>query len=175
MLLKRLYVLVFIEHGSRRMHLGGVTAHPTGEWTAQQARNLALSLDERFEDIKFLIRDRGSNFTASFDAVFQAAGTRVLRTAVQAPRMNAICERLVGTLRRELLDRVLILGEAHLRAVLAEYQVHYNAARPHQGIAQRDPDSERDGGHLTVANLDRERILRKPVLGGLINEYARAA
>jgi transposase len=120
-LLKRLYVLVFIEHGSRRMHLGGVTAHPTGEWTAQQARNLALSLDERFEDIKFLIRDRGSNFTRSFDAVFEATGARILRSAVQTPRMNAICERLVGTLRREILDRVLILGEQHLRAVLTEY------------------------------------------------------
>jgi putative transposase len=134
-LLRRLYVLVFIEHGSRRMHLGGVTANPTGEWTVQQARNLALSLGERFGDIKFLIRDRGSNFTASFDAVFQATGTRILRTAVQAPRMNAICERLAGTLRRELPGRVLILGEGHLRAVLAEYQVHYNTARPHQGTS----------------------------------------
>ena len=105
-LLRRLYVLVFIEHGTRRMHLGGVTANPTGEWTVQQARNLALTLDDRFEDIKFLIRDRGSNFTASFDAVFQATGARIPRTAVQAPRMNATCERLVGTLRRELLDRV---------------------------------------------------------------------
>jgi transposase len=105
-LLKRLYVLVFIEHGTRQMHLGGVTAHPTGEWTVQQARNLALTLDERFEDIRFLIRGRGSNFTTSFDAVFQATGTRILRTAVQAPRMNAICERLVGTLRGELLDRL---------------------------------------------------------------------
>jgi putative transposase len=133
-LLKRLYVLVFIE-------------------------------------LRFLIRDRGSNFTAPFDAVFQAVGTRVLRTAVRAPRMNAICERLVGTLRRELLDRVLIVGEGHLRAVLAEYQVHYNTARPHQGIAQRVPD----GGHLTAADLDRERIVRNPVLCGLINEYSRAA
>ena len=128
-LLRRLYALVFIGHGTRRMHLGGVTAKPAGEWTVQQARNLALSFGERFGNIKFLIRDRGSNFTASFDAVFQAAGTRVLRTAVQAPRMNAICERLVGTLRRELLDRVLILAESHLRAVLAEYQGHYNTAR----------------------------------------------
>jgi putative transposase len=174
-LLKRMYVLVFIEHSSRRMHLGGVTAHPTGDWTVQQARNLALTLGERFEDIRFLVRDRGSNFTASFDAVFQAAGTRIVRTAVQAPRMNAVCERLVGTLRRELLDRILILGERHLRSVLAEYQVHYNTARPHQGIAQRVPDGEPDGDHLTVADLDRERIIRKPVLGGLINEYARAA
>jgi putative transposase len=94
-----------------------------------------------------------------------------LRTAVRAPRMNATCERLVGTLRRELLDRVLIVGEGHLRAVLAEYQVHYNTARPHQGIAQRVPD----GGHLTVADLNCERILRKPVRGGVINEYARTA
>src|ERR1022692_2833161 len=174
-LLKRIYVLVFIEHGTRQMHIGGVTANPTGEWTVQQARNLALGLAERFEDVKFLIHDRGSNFTASFDAVFQAAGTRILRTAVQAPRMNAICERLVGTLRRELLDRVLILGEAHLRTILAEYQAHYNSARPHQGIAQRIPNGEHDGGHLAVADFDRERIHRKPVLGGLINEYTRAA
>jgi putative transposase len=174
-LLKRLYVLVFIEHGTRRIHLGGVTANPTGDWTVQQARNLALTLGERFESIRFLIRDRGSNFTSSFDAVFQATGTRILRTAVQAPRLNAICERLVGTLRRELLDRVLILGPGHLRAVLAEYQVHYNTARPHQGIAQRVPDGEHDGSHLTVTDLDRERIHRKPVLSGLINEYTRAA
>jgi putative transposase len=172
-LLNRLYVLVFIEHGTRRMHLGGVTANPTGEWTVQQARNLASSLDERFEEVKFLIRDRGSNFTASFDAVFEATGARILRTAVQAPRMNAICERLVGTLRRELLDRVLIFGERHLRTVLAEYQAHYNTARPHQGIAQRVPDG--DAPRATVTNIDSQQIHRKPVLGGLINEYAHAA
>ena len=174
-LLKRLYVLVFIEHGTRRMHLGGVTSNPTGEWTAQQARNLALILDERFEDIKFLIRDRGSNFTASFDAVFQATGTRILRTAVQAPRMNAICERLVGTLRRELLDRVLVIGEQHLQAVLTEYQEHYNAARPHQGIAQRAPDDEPDVPRPIGTELDTQQICRRPVLNGLINEYTHAA
>jgi putative transposase len=173
-LLRRLHVVVVIEHGTRQMHIGGVTASPTGVWTVQQARNLALSFAERFEDVKFLTRDRGSNFTASFDAVFQAAGTRILRTAVQAPRMNAICERLIGTLRRELLDRMLILGEAHLRSALAEYQAHHNTARPHQGIAQGIPNGEHDGG-LLVADLDRERIHRKPVLGGLINEYSRAA
>ena len=174
-LLKRLYVLVFIEHGTRRMHLGGVTANPTGEWTIQQARNLSLTLGERFEDIKFLIRDRGSNFTASFDAVFQAAGTRILCTAVQAPRMNAICERLVGTLRRELLDRVLILGGQHLHTILTEYQAHYNAARPHQGIAQHVPADERDAPRASVTNIDIQQIRRKPVLGGLINEYTYAA
>ena len=170
-LLKRIYVLVFIEHGTRRMHIGGVTANPTGEWTVQQARNLALGLGGRFEDVKFLIRDRGSNFTASFDAVFQAVSTRILRTAVRAPRMNAICERLVGTLRRELLDRMLILGEAHLRAVLAEPGAlqHGQAAPGHR------PARPRRQGNLTVADLDPERIHRKPVLGGLINEYSRAA
>jgi transposase InsO family protein len=122
-----------------------------------------------------LIRDRGSNFTASFDAVFQATGTRILHTAVQAPRMNATCERLVGTLRRELLDRVMILGETHLHAVLTDYQAHYNTARPHQGIAQRVPDDEPDAPRTTVTDVDRQQIHRKPVLGGLINEYAHAA
>ena len=174
-LLKRIYVLVFIEHGTRRMHIGGVTASPTGEWTVQQARNLALSLGERLEGIKFLVRDRGPNFTASFDAVFQAAGTRILRIAVQAPRMNAICERLVGTLRRELLDRVLVLGERHLRVVLAEYQAHYNTARPHQGIGQHVPDGEPDSPRATVTDVGIQQIRRKPVLGGLINEYTHAA
>ena len=174
-LLRRLYVLIFIEHGTGRMHLGGVTSHPTGEWTVQQARNLALTLDEQFDAIRFLIHDRGSNFTASFDAVFEATGARILRSAVQAPRMNAICERLVGTLRRELLDRVLILGEAHLRTVLTGYQAHYNTARPHQGIAQRVPDDERDTHPATVTGVGTRQIHRKPVLNGLINEYVRAA
>ena len=172
--LTRLYVLVFIEHGTRRMHVGGVTAHPTGDWTVQQARNLALDLGERFGDFRFLIRDRGSNFTASFDAVFQATGTTIVRTAVQAPRMNAICERLIGTLRRELLDRTLILNQAHLRAVLAEYQEHYNTARPHQGIGQRVPDAD-PAPRVTAADPGTWQIRRKPVLSGLINEYERAA
>jgi putative transposase len=174
-LLKRLYVLVFIKHGTRRMHLGGVTANPTGEWTVQRARNLALTLGDGLENMRFLVRDRGSNFTRSFDAVFQVAGIRVLRTAVRAPRMNAICERLVGTLRRELLDRMLILSEGHLRAVLAEYQVHYNTARPHQGIAQRIPGWDREAPGFTAVDLAAERIYRKPALSGLINEYSRVA
>jgi transposase InsO family protein len=107
--------------------------------------------------------------------VFQAGRTRILRTAVQAPRMNAICERLVGTLRRERLDRVLILGEQHLRAVPAEYQAHYNTARPHQGIAQRVPGGQRDGSRAIVTDIDTQQIRRKPILNGLINEYTHAA
>lgn len=164
----------FIEHGTRRMHIGGITAHPTGDWTVQQARNLALDLGERFGDFRFLIRDRGSNFTTSFDAVFQATGTTIVRTAVQAPRMNAICERLIGTLRRELLDRTLVLNQAHLRAVLTEYQEHYNTARPHQGIGQRVPDPD-PAPRVTAADPGTCQIRRKPVLSGLINEYERAA
>ena len=174
MALTRLYVLVFIEHGTRRMHFGGVTDHPTGEWTVQQARNLALDLDDRFGDFRFLIRDRGSNFTRSFDAVFQAAGTTILRTAVQAPRMNTICERLIGTLRRELLDRILILNQSHLRAVLTGYQEHYNTARPHQGLGQRVPDGD-PTRRVTAAHPPHARSDEKPVLSGLINEYERAA
>jgi putative transposase len=142
----------------------------------QQARNLALALDlgERFGDFRFLIRDRGSNFTTSFDAVFQATGTTIVRIAVQAPRMNAICERLIGTLRREVLDRTLILGQAHLRAVLADYQEHYNTARPHQGIDQRIPDHD-SAPRVPAADPGTCQIRRKPVLDGLINEYERAA
>ena len=174
-LLTRLYVLVFIEHGTRRMHLGGVTSHPTGEWTVQQTRNLALTLDQRFEAMRFLIHDRGPDFTASFDAVFEATGARILRSAVQAPPMNAICERLVGTLRRELLDRVLVLSEAHVRAVLTDYQAHYNMARPHQGIAQRVPADESDAHPATVTDVDTRQIRRKSILNGLLNQYVRAA
>jgi transposase InsO family protein len=140
--LTRLYVLVFTRHGTRRVHIGGVTARPAGDWTVPQARNLATGLGERFSSFRFLIRDRGSNLTRFLDAVFQAAGTTILRTAVQAPRMNAICERLIGTLRRELPGRALILNQAHLRAVLADYQKHYNTARPHQGIGQRIPGAD---------------------------------
>jgi putative transposase len=175
MLLNRLHVLAFIEHGTRRMHLGGVTAHPAGERTVRQARNLALTLGERFEDIRFLIRDRGPNFSTSFDAVFRATGARILRTALQAPRMNAICERLAGTLRRGLPDRVLIPGEAHLRAILTGYQVHYNTARPHQGIAPRVPGTGRDIHAATVTDAGIRQIRRKSVLNGLINEYVNAA
>jgi len=174
-LLQRLYVLAFIEHGTRRMRLGGITAYPTGEWTVQQARNLALGLGERFEDVKFLIRDRGSNFTASFDAVFQATGARILVSAVQAPPMNATCERLIGALRRELLDRSMILGAAHLRAVLTEYQEHHNTARPHQGIDQHVPGGAGHPPCIAAGDIRARQIRRKPVLSGLINEYVRAA
>ena len=156
------------------MYVGGVTARPTGAWTAQQARNLALDLGERFGDFRFLIRDRGPDFTASSGAVFQAASATILRTAVQAPRMNAICERLTGTLRRELPDRTVIWNQARLRAILAEYQEHSNTARPHRGTGQRIPGAE-PCPRVTAAHPGTCQTRRKPVLSGLINEYERAA
>jgi putative transposase len=152
-LLKRVYVFVAIEHATRRVHILGLTRHPTAAWTMQAAHNLLMNLQAPF---RFLIRNRDSKYTANFDAVFEADDTTVIKTPVQAPRANAICERWVGTLRRECTDRLLIFNERHLRAVLTEYVAHYNGHRPHR-------------------SLDRQRITRRKTLGGLINEYRQAA
>jgi putative transposase len=165
-------VLVFIEHGTRRLHLAGVTAHPTGAWAAQQARNLAMDLGDRLGTLRFLIHDRDPVFTAAFGEVFRAEGLRIITTLPRTPRMNAICERVIGTLRRELLDRILILGERHLAMVLGEYLIHYNRHRPHQSRHQRPPDIEKQ----PVQNVaDLRSVPRKPVAAGLINEYHHAA
>ncbi|MDX3109235.1 integrase core domain-containing protein [Nonomuraea angiospora] len=140
-LLKRLYVLIFIERGTRRVHLGGVTAHLTGAWAVQQARNLMMDLGERIAGLRFLIHDRDPLFTSAFREVFTAEGLQAITTLPRTPRMNAICERVIGTLRRELLDRILILSGRHLALVLQEYLIHYNRHRPHQSRQQRPPDS----------------------------------
>ena len=167
-LLRRIYVFFVIELDTRRVHILGMTPHPTGDWVAQQARNLLMDLEDRVGKFRFLIRD--TKFTTAFDAVFTSTGIRIVKTPIQAPRANAYAERFVGTVRRECLDHLLIAGERHLRAVLAEFQTHHNGHRPHQGRQQRPPDHTADQAlHLTM------RIHRQPVLGGLINEYRRAA
>ena len=169
-LLHRLYVLFVLEVRTRAVHIVGVTAHPTGAWTAQQARNLLMDFGERAGRFRFLIRDRDSKFTAAFDDVFAGNGIRIIKTPVRSPRANSYAERFVGTLRRECLDHVLILGEQHLREVLAEYARHYNGHRPHQGLQQEPP--LRESGHVVDMTAG---INRGQVLGGLISEYRRAA
>jgi putative transposase len=137
--LTRLYCLAVVEHATRRIQILGVTANPTAAWVTRQARNLMLDLGGHAGDFKFLIRDRDSKFTAMFDDVFRAEGIRIVLTAPRAPRMNAIMERWVGSVRRELLDRILIINAAHLRKALYEYESHYNGHRPHRALNQASP------------------------------------
>ena len=135
---------------------------------------LLMDLGQRAATVKFLIRDRAGQFTSSFDAVFTAGGTRILASPPQAPRANAICERNIGTLRREVLDRLLIVNERHLRQVLTEYLLHYNTARPHRSLGQLTP-AQADSNPPDPVNLAEHRIRRKQVLGGLTCEYYIAA
>jgi len=132
------YVLAVIEHATRRVRVLGVTQYPTGAWTAQQARNLLMDLGEQAHRAKFLIRDRGSNFTALFDAVLADAGIRTVLCNIRTARMNAIAERWIGGCRRELLDRTLIWKQPHLRRILRQYQTHHNQHRvPILGFTDR--------------------------------------
>jgi putative transposase len=169
-LLQRVYVLFVMEVETRAVHILDVTAHPTGAWTAQQARNLLMDLGERAGQFRFLIRGRDSKFAATFDGVFAGNGTRVIGTPVRSPRADSYTERFVGTLRRECLNHVLVLGERHLRSVLAEYSQHYNSHRPHQGLQQKPP--QRHPGRAVDITA---RIERRQILGGLISEYRGAA
>jgi putative transposase len=170
MFLKRLYVLFVMEIQNRRVHILGVTAHPTGPWTAQQARNLLMDLGERAARFRFLICDRDSKFTSVFDQVLAGNGMRIIKTlCVRSPRANSFAERYVGTLRRECLDHLLIHGEQHLWQILTQYAQHYNEHRPHQSREQRPPL------HQPGQPIDMTaRIKRRQVVQGLISEYRRA-
>jgi transposase InsO family protein len=153
------------------VHLAGVTTHPTGEWVTQQARNLLMNLGDHADGLKFLIRDRDAKFTAAFDAVLTAAGVRIIKTPVRAPRANAIAERWISSARRECLDRMLITGERHLRLVLSEYTDHYDVHRPHRTLCQRPP-----AGRERPPTMNPDvRVLRRDRLGGLIREYSQVA
>jgi putative transposase len=152
------------------VHIAGITAHPTGAWATQQARNLFMGLGDHAAQFRFLIRDRDSKFTTAFDAVFAGADIRIIRTPVQAPRANAIAERWIGTLRRECLDHLLIIGAPHLSRVLQDYTEHYNTHRPHRSLHQHPP-----GGRTPPPSEAPVRPLRRDRLGSLIHEYLLVA
>ncbi|MHB1518375.1 MAG: integrase core domain-containing protein [Acidimicrobiales bacterium] len=168
---RRLHVLFVIEIHSRAVHILGVSEHPTAAFVAQVARNLVGDLAERGRSFRFLIRDRDTKFTASFDEVLTSGHTEVIKTPVRSPRANAYAERWVRTVRSECLDWTLIAGRRHLEQVLADYVRHHNGHRPHRGLRlgiPSDPESQRvdnAAGH----------IVRQDVLGGLIHEYERVA
>ncbi len=168
--LQRLYCLFVMEAGSRYVHILGVTANPDGPWTVQQIRNLLMDLGDRAAGFRFLVRDRAGQFTASFDAVLADAGIQVVKIPPRSPRANAYAERFVLTARTEVTDQMLIFGERHLRTILAQYEAHYNGRRPHRSRQLRPPRPDHP-----AADRSQERIQRRPVLGGLINEYERAA
>jgi putative transposase len=168
--LQRIYVLFVLEVPSRSVHLLGVTTNPDSRWTTQQIRNLVMDLGDRITQFRFLVRDRAGQFTASFDAVLADVGIQVVRIPPRCPRANCFAERFVRTLRTELTDRTLIFSQRHLRVVLTEYVRHYNGRRPHRARDLRPPRPTHP-----AMNLSHEHITRRPVLGGLINEYERVA
>jgi putative transposase len=165
------YVLAVIEHASRRIRILGVTLHPTGAWTTQQARNLIMDLGDQTHRVKFVIRDRGSNFTAAFDAVLADAGIRTVLCNVAPPRMNAIAERWIEGCRRELLDRILVWNQAHLRRILREYEIHHNQHRPHRFLHSAAPLKPLP----EPVNLGQHRVRKQANVSGLINEYRLVA
>jgi transposase InsO family protein len=171
--LRRIYVLFFIELGTRRVHLAGSTSRPSGTWVAQQARNLAIERADHREPLRFLVHDRDAKFSAAFDEVFQSEGTTVIKTPIRAPNANAHAERWVRTVREECLDWLLILGRRQLEQVLNTYVDHYNRKRPHRALGLVAPQPP--GEPIRVADASPVQVRRRDRLGGLLHEYERAA
>jgi putative transposase len=166
--LQTLYVLFFIEHGTRQVYVSGCTAHPNPNWVTQQARHMTWELEEREPPMKYLIRDHDTKFTHSFDTVFEASGIEIVDIPYQAPNANAVADRWVRSAREECLDRLIILNERHLRRALKEYVVYYNTRRPHKGLAQDSP--------LGLEAVSFQGPIRcRKVLGGIISDYYREA
>jgi putative transposase len=172
--LQRLYVLFFIELGSRRVHVAGCTPNPSALWVTQQARHLTWTLAERPESFRFLIRDRDQKFTDSFDEVFRSDGMQIIRTPVRAPQANSVAERFVRTVRAECLDWLLIPNQEHLERVLAVFVDHYNVHRPHRALALTPPHSTRPSYGSPTERVETG-VQRRDRLGGLLHEYALAA
>jgi putative transposase len=167
----RIYVLFFVSLERRRIEFVASTSNPDGRWVAQQARNLLMHLGDREQSFRFLLHDRDSKFSGAFDEVFRSEGMRIIRTPIRAPNANAYAERWVGTLRRECLDRILIVNRRHLEQVLRAYTAHYNRHRPHRSLALQPPDQQ----PAAAVPVPVRRIHKHELLGGLINEYKAAA
>jgi putative transposase len=167
--LRTLYVLFWIELGSRRVHLGGVSANPDCAWVTQQARNLAV--EDELSDVRFLIHDRDAKFCGSFDTVIRSEGVRVIETPLRSPKANAVAERWVRSVRNECLDHVLVFNRRHLERVLRAYVAHYNAVRPHRSLALAAPA----GNAPAARGSPPVPVCRRDVLGGVIHEYYAAA
>ena len=168
----RVHVLAVIEHGTRRVRIPGATEHPVQAWVVQQARNLLMDLADAGTRVKFMIHDRDASFTTAFDEVFRAAGTRIARSAIEAPRMNSVMERRIGSCRRELLDRTLVWNQRHLMTVLREHEDFCNTHRPHRALKQAAPPGQLPDD---VTDLDRIRVQRRDRAGGVIHEYRLVA
>src|SRR5664280_1945178 len=171
-LLKRLYVLFFIELDPRRAYVTGVAANPIGAWVVQQARNLSMVLATRTHPVRFLIRDRDTEFTSGLDDIFRSEGIWIIRTPVRAPRANALAERFVGTVRREGLDRMLIFGR-HLERVLADHVAHYDEHRPHRALDQQPPLGVDEP--LLIGDPEPSQFRRRDTVFGLMHEYQLVA
>jgi putative transposase len=179
-MLRRLYVLFFIELGRRKIWITGVTANPNAAWVTQQARNVAGDLADAVVDVKFLVRDRDTKYVASFDEVFRSEGAQILRTPFRAPNANAYAERFVRTVRSECLDHLLVVNARHLERILRSYAEHYNDQRPHQGLSQEVPAPRSRSSPLATSSsqpvdLHPRHVRRRDRLGGLIHEYELAA